>query len=75
VCRLQQLVSKTLPNTIPVATPNDKLARFANATACDDPGLASDDLWEEVLNPFLKEVTSPYMETHSERKIDGKSYA
>lgn len=49
-------ISKDLPNTVPLAAPNDKLARFANAAAYDNPSLASDDLWEEVLNPFLKDV-------------------
>jgi len=54
-CKLQW-IAKNLPNTTPVATPNDIFARFANPSVCDDPSLASDNLWEDVLNPFLKEV-------------------
>ena len=53
--KLQQ-ISRDLPNTTPVATPNDRLACFGNAAACDNPRLASDGLWEEVLNPFMKGV-------------------
>ena len=49
-------ISRDLLNTIPVAAPQDKLARFADAAAYDNPSIASDDLWEEVLNPFLKDV-------------------
>lgn len=45
--KLQQ-ISRDLPNTTPVATPNDRLARFGNAAACDDPRLASDDLLRQM---------------------------
>jgi hypothetical protein len=47
-------ISNTLPSTIPEATPTDLLAQFSNPAAYDNPDISSDDLWEEVLNSFLK---------------------
>jgi hypothetical protein len=43
-----------LPKEVPEATDHDLLSRFSDPAAHDDPLVQADDLWEDVLNPFLK---------------------
>ncbi|KDR66334.1 hypothetical protein GALMADRAFT_80973, partial [Galerina marginata CBS 339.88] len=47
-------ISMTLPMTIAEATRTDVLAQFADPAEHDNLDISADDLWEEVLNPFLK---------------------
>ncbi|KAF8802080.1 hypothetical protein BYT27DRAFT_7226487 [Phlegmacium glaucopus] len=50
-------LSKNLPNTIPEASNDDKLAEFAQDPAnFDDKTFNQDDLWEEEINPCLKRI-------------------
>lgn len=51
--RLRLLVTH-LPPTVPVATEADELAQYAEPQRFDNPSIAGDDLWEEVLNSALK---------------------
>ncbi|KAF6751588.1 hypothetical protein DFP72DRAFT_1135958 [Ephemerocybe angulata] len=51
--RLRLLVTH-LPPTVPVATEADELAQYAEPRRFDDPSIAGDDLWEQVLNSALK---------------------
>ena len=53
--RFEEIV-KSLPENIPIASGNDKLAAFNIEPALlDDPKIDPDDLWEVVINGFLKE--------------------
>ncbi|KAG6904704.1 hypothetical protein DXG01_007798 [Tephrocybe rancida] len=46
-----------LPNTVPEAKADDILAIFGGEPASfDDPGLPSEDIWQEMMNPTLKRV-------------------
>ena len=46
-----------LPDTIPEASDDDKLAEFGQDPAnFDNKTLNQDDLWEEEINPHLKRV-------------------
>ncbi|KAF8170123.1 hypothetical protein BJ912DRAFT_1025446 [Pholiota molesta] len=46
---------QALPNSIPEATSDDKLAVFSgHPSTYDDPSMEGDQLWEEVLNEQLK---------------------
>jgi hypothetical protein len=47
-------ISMALPTTIPEATGTDLLSQFASPLQHDNPDIPAEDLWEEVLNPFLK---------------------
>lgn len=49
-------LSLVIPSTIPEATEMDVLARFANLAAYDKLEVSADHLWEEALNPLMKEV-------------------
>jgi len=49
-----QRISMALPTMIPEATGTDLLSQFADLLQHDNPDISVDDLWEEVLNPFLK---------------------
>ena len=49
-----QRISMALPMTISEATGTDLLSWFADPLQQDNPDVSPDDLWEEVLNPFLK---------------------
>ena len=52
--KLQHLI-KNIPDSIPEAGDNDRLAAFGgNPKDFDDESLDPDGLWEEVLNPLLK---------------------
>jgi len=52
--KLQHLI-KHIPDSIPEAQDNDKLAIFSgNPKDFDNESLDPDGLWEEVLNPLLK---------------------
>jgi len=52
--KLQHLI-ENLPDSVPEAGDNDKLAIFGgNPKDFDDERLDPDGLWEEVLNPLLK---------------------
>ena len=52
--RLQHSI-KNIPDTVPEAGDNDRLAIFCgNPKGFDDENLDLDGLWEEVLNPLLK---------------------
>ena len=53
--RFEEVV-KSLPENIPIGSGNDKLAAFSIEPAIlDDPNIDCDDLWEVVINGFLKE--------------------
>jgi hypothetical protein len=53
--RFEEIV-KCLPENIPISSGNDKLAAFNIEPALlNDPKIDSDDLWEVVINWFLKE--------------------
>ncbi len=54
--RKLKLIADSIPLDIPEATTGDRLAQFSDPAALDRPEVASEDLWEEVLNPFLKGV-------------------
>ena len=43
-----------LPMPISKATETDLLSQFADPLQQDNPDVSPDDLWKEVLNPFLK---------------------
>ena len=48
-------LAKNLPETIPEASDNDKLAEFGGDPAnFDDMAVDKDQLWEEEINPCLK---------------------
>ena len=47
-------ISMALPMAISEATGTDLLSQFADPLQQDNPDVSPDDLWEEVLNPFLK---------------------
>jgi hypothetical protein len=52
-------LTKNLPNTIPEASGDDKLAEFGQDPSrfqVDDKMFNKDDLWEEEINPRLKRV-------------------
>jgi len=50
-------LTKNLPNTIPEASDDDKLAEFGqNPANFDNWGTNKDDLWQEEINPRLKRV-------------------
>jgi len=48
-------ISNALPTSVPEATQSDLLAHFADPAVQDNPEISSEDLWEELLNPFLKD--------------------
>jgi hypothetical protein len=53
--RFKEIV-KCLPENIPISSGNDKLAAFnIEPTLLDDPNINPDNLWEVVINGFLKE--------------------
>jgi hypothetical protein len=53
--RFEEVV-ESLPESIPIGSGNDKLAAFAIEPALlDDPKIDANDLWEVVINGFLKE--------------------
>lgn len=47
-------ISIALPATISEATETDLLSQFSDPLRHNDPEVSANDLWEEVLNPFLK---------------------
>lgn len=50
-------LAKSLPDTIPVASTGDVLAKFGQDPAnFDDEASSVDNLWEEEINPQLKRV-------------------
>ena len=50
-------LSKSLPDVIPEASNDDKMAKFGQDLAnFDDKTLDKDDLWEEAINPCLKRI-------------------
>ena len=50
-------LTKNLPNTIPEASADDKLAEFGqDPSSFDNKIFNKDDLWEEEINPRLKRV-------------------
>ncbi|KAF6746501.1 hypothetical protein DFP72DRAFT_823118 [Ephemerocybe angulata] len=52
--KLRSLIT-ALPSSVPIATADGPLASFAaDPASFDDPSLASEDLWEEVLNTTMK---------------------
>ncbi|KAG6905140.1 hypothetical protein DXG01_004635 [Tephrocybe rancida] len=54
--RLRDLIV-LLPNRVPEAKADDILAIFGGQPAgFDDPGLPSEDIWQEIMNPTLKRV-------------------
>ncbi|KAF8066505.1 hypothetical protein FPV67DRAFT_1652976 [Lyophyllum atratum] len=54
--RLRRLVAR-IPDTVPFATNNDTLAIFGRDPAVFvDPAIASEEIWEEMMNPTLKRV-------------------
>lgn len=42
-----------IPTTISEETGTDVLAQFSDLMWHDNPAISADDVWEEVLNPFL----------------------
>jgi hypothetical protein len=49
-------IVKSLPESVPIGSRNDKLAAFNIEPALlDDPETDANDLWEVVINGFLKE--------------------
>ena len=53
--RFEEIV-KGLPESVPLASGNDRLAAFNIEPAfLDDPNIGADDLWEVIINGFLKE--------------------
>jgi len=48
-------ISNTLPTSVPEATQSDLLACFSDPVVQDNLEISPEDLWEELLNPFLKE--------------------
>ncbi|TFK71092.1 hypothetical protein BDN72DRAFT_856481 [Pluteus cervinus] len=61
--RLKHL-TRDLPDHIPEATDNDTLAMFSGIPPeCDDLEVDSQDLWEVILNPFMKAVLGWGIET------------
>ena len=51
---------------IPEATETDLLSQFADPLQHNNPDISVDDLWEEVLNPFLKTTLGWNAELDSE---------
>jgi hypothetical protein len=53
--RFEEIV-KSLPENVPISSRNDKLAAFnVEPALIDDPETDVNDLWEVVINGFLKE--------------------
>lgn len=48
-------ISDALPASVPEATQTDVLACFENPATLDNLEILSEDLWERLLNPLLKD--------------------
>jgi hypothetical protein len=50
-------IIEQLPSCVHEATSSDILSQFPQVpSTIDDPNLCADELWEEIINPFLKSV-------------------
>lgn len=62
VQKLRQ-ISDLIPLDVPEATEENALAHLADPAALDNSEIASEDLWEELLNPVLKAALGWGVET------------